>query len=283
MALTDENMVLPVQPMGYGNNNGGFGFGGDFAWVLLLLVLGGGWGGFGMGGFGGAAMAMDGGFGLYPWLNNSQNINDGFRDQMLNSNVTSIRDGVQGLSTQLCQCCGDMRYDMAQGINSVNSNLCNGINSVNSSIFGAQTAISQQMNANEIANLNRSYAEQAANTQGFTNVNSGIADLRYTVATEACADRAAVTTGVRDVIDNQNANTRQILDFLVQDRITALTSENQALKGQISQSEQNAYLINALRPAAEPAYLVANPYTGMYGTYGYNAMCGGPITNGFIG
>ena len=47
--------------------------------------------------------------------------------------------------------------------------------------------------------------------------------------------------------------------------------------------EQNAYLINALRPAAEPAYLVANPHTGMYGTYGYNAMCGGPITNGFIG
>ena len=91
MALTDESngngMIMPVQPMyggGYGNQ-GGFGFGGDWAWILLLLVLGGGWGGFGgfgMGGMMGAGMlGMDMGFGLYPWLNNSQNINDGFRDQ----------------------------------------------------------------------------------------------------------------------------------------------------------------------------------------------------------
>lgn len=87
MALTDENrMVMPVQPM-YGNGGGGgFGFGGDWAWILLLLVLGGGWGGFGgfgMGGMMGAGMlGMDMGFGLYPWLNNSQNINDGFTSSL---------------------------------------------------------------------------------------------------------------------------------------------------------------------------------------------------------
>ena len=52
-----------------------------------------------MNGFGGGAWGMDG---LYPWMNNSQNINNGFRDQMLNDNITSIRDGVQGISTQLC-------------------------------------------------------------------------------------------------------------------------------------------------------------------------------------
>jgi hypothetical protein len=68
--------------------------------------------------------------------------------------------------------------------------------------------------------------------------------LNYNLATEACAVRAAITTGARDIIDNANNNTRQILDFLVQDRITALTTENQALKGQISQSEQNAYLLS---------------------------------------
>lgn len=113
-------------------------------------------------------------------------------------------------------------------------------------------------------------------------MGQGFAALNYNLATEACADRAAVTTAARDIIDNANANTRSILDFLVQDRITALTTENQALKGQISQSEQNAYLINALRPAAGPAYLVANPYTGMYGTYGYNALYGGVLSNGFV-
>ncbi|WP_296612266.1 hypothetical protein [Ruminococcus sp.] len=240
MALTDENMVMPVTPMNYGNNNGGFGFGGDWAWILLLLVLGGGWGGFGMGGFGGAAMAMDGGFGLYPWLNNSQNINDGFRDQMLNNNVTSIRDGIQGLSTQLCQCCGDMRYDLA-----------NGFNGVNNSIFGAQTAISQQLNTNELASLNRSFAEQTANMQGFNGVQSGIADLRYTEATEACATRNASAQNTRDIIDSQTRGTQAILD-----KLCAL--ELDGVKGQLAQAQrENVALQNAVNMATMQASQVA--------------------------
>ncbi len=80
-------------------------------------------------------------------------------------------------------------------------------------------------------------AQQLANCQTDQNVSSAFAQLNYNIATEACADRAAVTTGARDIIDNANANTRAILDFLVQDRITTLTSENQALKNQISQSD----------------------------------------------
>ena len=104
-------------------------------------------------------------------------------------------------------------------------------------------------------------AQQLANCNTDQNVTNSFAQLNYNLATEACADRAAVTTAARDVIDNQNANTRQILDFLVQDRITALTTENQALKGQISQSEQNAYLISQLKPCPMPAYLTCNPYS----------------------
>ncbi len=272
MSLTDDNLnatmlMQPAYDAPYGGGFGGGGlFGGNNDLLGLLFVIAlcnGGFGGFGFGGGYGAMMGM-GMMGmdyLYPWLNNSQNINDGFRDQMLNNNVTSIRDGVQGLSTQLCQCCGDMRYDMAQGINSVNSNLCNGINSVNNSIFGAQTAISQQMNANEIANLNRSYAEQAANTQGFTNVNAGVADLRYTVATEACADRAAVGDALQNVT-MQNVNNTNILvsairdgiqsikDDLCADRLEAERRENANLRselmyarGQASQTEQTAQIL----------------------------------------
>ena len=105
MAISDEGsgngFFMPVAPAygGMNGGNGGFGFGGDWAWILLLLVLfgGGGWGN----GFGGG---FDGG--LYPWMNNSQNINDGFRDQMLNTQITSIGDkivsGFGDLSTQLC-------------------------------------------------------------------------------------------------------------------------------------------------------------------------------------
>jgi hypothetical protein len=163
MALTDEgggmNTTMLVSPNGYaGGNNGGFGLGGDsLLWVILILCLGGGWGGFGgfgMGGMLGAGM-MGGMYGmdyLYPWLNNSQNINDGFRDAQLHDSVTSVRDGISSLSTQLCNCCGDMQLGMA-----------NGFNGVNNSIFGAQTALSQQLNTNEIASLNRSFAEQTAN------------------------------------------------------------------------------------------------------------------------
>ena len=257
MALTDENMVMPVQPMygGYGNNGGGFGFGGDWAWILLLLVLGGGWGGFGgfgMGGMMGAGMlGMDMGFGLYPWLNNSQNINDGFRDQMLNNNVTSIRDGVQGLSTQLCQCCGDMRYDLA-----------NGFNGVNNSIFGAQTAISQQLNANELASLNRSFAEQTANTQGFTNVQAQLAqngynqatqaaDIKYTIATENCADRYEAAQNTRDIIDSQTRGTQAILD-----KLCAL--ELDGVKSQLAQAQrENLSLQNAVNMATMQASQVA--------------------------
>ena len=242
MALTDENgggngMIMPVQPMygGYGGQ-GGFGFGGDWAWILLLLVLGGGWGGFG--GFGGGMGAMMGAgmmgmdF-LYPWLNNSQNINDGFRDAQLHDSVTSIRDGVQNLATQLCQCCGDMRYDVAQGFNGVNN-----------SIFGAQTAISQQMTANEIANLNRSFAEQTANMQGFNGTQAGISDLKYTIATEECATRNASATNTRDIIDSQTRGTQAILD-----KLCAL--ELDGVKAQLAQAQRdNVALQNAVNMSA---------------------------------
>ena len=240
MALTDDNgssLVMPVAPMygGYGGQ-GGFGFGGDWAWILLLLVLGGGWGGFG--GFGGGMGAMMGAgmmgmdF-LYPWLNNSQNINDGFRDTQLHDSVTSIRDGVQGLSTQICNCCSDMQLGMS-----------NGFNGVNNSIFGAQTAISQQMTANEIANLNRSFAEQTANMQGFNNTQTGISDLKYTIATEECATRNASATNTRDIIDSQTRGTQAILD-----KLCAL--ELDGVKAQLAQAQRdNVALQNAVNMSA---------------------------------
>lgn len=252
MALTDENMstTMLVQPSGgmnYGNMGGGI-FGNDGLWLLLVLLLGGGWGGFGgfgMGGMMGAGMlGMDMGFGLYPWMNQANQMNDGFRDQMLNSNVTSIRDGVQGLSTQLCQCCGDMRYDLA-----------NSANGIQNSIFGAQVAIGQQLNANEMASLNRSYAEQAANQQGFTNVQSQLAqngynqatqaaDIKYTIATENCADRYEAAQNTRDIIDSQTRGTQAILD-----KLCAL--ELDGVKSQLAQAQRdNVALQNAVNMSA---------------------------------
>ncbi len=260
MALTDDNsMVMPVTPM-YGNGNG-MGFGGDWAWILLLLLIGGN--GWGMGGFGG----FGGGLGVdFPWLLNGQNginnnVNDGFRDAQLHDSVTSVRDGVSALATQLCGCCGDIQMGMANGFAGVQQSLCNGFAGTTAAITGAQNAISQQMNANEIANLNRSFAEQTANMQGFNGVNAGVADLRYTVATEACADRAAVGDALQNVTMQNMSNTNAIVNAInggiqsikdqlcdyrnaqKDDTIANLRQELMYSRGQASQVEQTAQLL----------------------------------------
>lgn len=232
MALTDENSsmgtTMLVQPSGM-NGNGGFGdWGGSGFWIILLFILLGGWGnGFGNG-FGGGMND------LYPWMNNSQNINNGFRDQMINDNVTSIRDGVYGIQNQLCS----------------------GFAGTTAAVTGAQNAVSQQLYNNEIASLNRSFAEQTANMQGFNGVQAqlaqcccdnraAVADTKFTIATEACATRQA-----------NNDNTQKILDKLcqleldgVRRELSAEQRENANLRsdlmyarGQASQVEQTAAL-----------------------------------------
>lgn len=280
MALTDENnMVMPVAPM-YGGNGGGFGsgFGGDWGWIiLLLLAFNGGWGmgGFGMGGFGGAMWD-------FPWLLNGQNginnnVSGGFRDAQLHDSITSVRDGVSNLATQLCGCCGDMQ-----------NTLCSGFAGVTASVNGAQNALSQQMYTNEIANLNRSFAEQTANTQGFTGVNSGIADLRYTVATEACADRAAVSDALRDVIAANTASTQRILDQLCADKIEAKNDTIAQLRQQLSmadlrasQTAQNAFIsqgfaneVDALYNRLNSCPIPSTPVFGRTPIFQCNSGCG---------
>ena len=279
MALTDEssgfNVNMPVVPaygMG-GYNNGGFGFGGDWAWILLLLVLGGGWGGFGLGGFGGAAMGAGLGMDmLYPWMNNSQNINDGFRDQQLATQINGIQNAV------------------TSGFGDVQTALCGGFAGTTAAINGAQSAISQQLYSNQISDLERSFAAQTANTTGLTNLSAQLAncccenraataDLKYTVATEACADRAAISSALRDVIDATQTQTQLILDKMCQQEIDNLKAQNIALQNQVnmqalaaSQTAQTAalvadntaqtqYIVNRVAPYPIPAYTVANPTT----------------------
>lgn len=248
MALTEENnMVMPVTPM-YGGGNGGFGgFGNDWGWIILLLLFAnGGWGN----GFGGG---FDGG--LYPWMNNSQNINSGFRDQMINDNITSIRDGITGISTQLCN-----------GFASVNAGVANGF---------AQAEIAE--NARQIANMNQMYGVQSALQNCCCENRAGLADLKYTVATENCADRQAVSDGIRDILTATQAQTQAILNQMCNDKIeqkndtiNQLRSELLYARGQASQDVQTAQLIadnnrqtvaleQYLNPVPVPAYIVANP------------------------
>ena len=267
MALTDETntgngMIMPVQPMGgyyggmpYGGGFGGgmFGNGNDWLGLLFLIAIcNGGFGGFGFGGGYGAMMGagmMGGMWGmdyLYPWLNNSQNINDGFRDQQLAIQVNGIQNaitsgfgdvqlGIAGVNQNICQTGNGITNAVNQGFASTNlgiangtaaiqNSLCNGFNGVNNSVFAAQTAIGQQLNANELANLNRSFAEQTANQQGFNSMNAGVADLRYTVATEACADRAAVGDALQNVT-MQNMGNTNVLVTAIRDGIQSIKDD----------------------------------------------------------
>ena len=279
-----SNMYMPVAPA-Y-SNGGGFGFGGgDWSWIILLfLICGGGWGGFG--GFGGygAGMMMGDGFGLYPWLNNSQNINGGFRDQMLNTTLSGIQNSV------------------TSGFGDVQNSLCSGFAGVNASINGAQSALAQQLYSQQISDLERSFAAQTASTAGMSAIQSQLAqcccdnraataDLKYTVATENCADRQAISDGIRDLLTAQTASTQKILDQLCQDKIDAkndlisqLRSELLYARGQASQDVQTAAIQAGQRglaneieqyvlPTPRPAYIVANPNC-CYNTCGTNCGCG---------
>lgn len=269
MALTDEsgsNMIMPVAPMG---NNGGFGnaFGGDWAWIILLILLCGN-GGWGFGGFGGAGVggfAADGAM-LYPWMNQAEITQGGFRDQMINTNIAGIRDGISGLSTQLCNCCGDMQMALANGF----------------------AGVEQGANARQIANMQQAFNSQTAVTQGLNTVASNlqncccenranIADLKYTVATENCADRQAISDGIRDLLAATQAQTQTILTQLCNDKLEAkndtiaqLRSELLYARGQASQDVQTAAIQAGQRALANeveqyvapkplPAYIVQNP------------------------
>lgn len=228
--------------MPYGNG-GGLGFGGDFlSWILLILVLGGGWGGFGgfgMGGMMGAGMwGMMDGFGLYPWLNNSQNINDGFRDQQISTQISGIQgaitSGFGDVQTALCGGFAGVNQNVAQGFANTNLGMCQGFNSVNNAISGAQNAISQQLYTNEIASLNRSFDAQTANAQGFNGVQAGIADTKYTIASEECATRSASAMNTRDIIDSQTRGTQAIIDKLCALELDGVRRENDQLRTQLN-------------------------------------------------
>lgn len=271
MVNTEQGMVMPVAPMYGGGYSGGMGgFGGDWGWIILLLLIGWGGNGFGvgMGGF-------SGGLGIdFPWLLNGQNginnnVNDGFRDAQLHDSVTSVRDGVSALATQLCGCCGDMQMALANSTAGIQQSLCNGFAGTTAAVTGAQNAISQQLNANEIANLNRSFAEQTANMQGFNGINAGIADTRYTIATEACATRTADANNARDIIDAVNNKGQMLMD-----KLCAL--ELDGYKNQLAQAQrENVGLQNQLNMATMAASQTAQ--TAQITDNIYNRLASCPV------
>lgn len=119
---------------------------------------------------------------------------------------------------------------------------------------------------------------------------AAIADVKYQMAADTCAVTGAISNSTRDILENANNNTRSILDFLVQDKISTLQAENQNLKLAASQANQNAVLMAAMdantaqiirRTGNEypsPAYVVQPPTPVNFPNWGSGCGCG---FNGF--
>lgn len=247
MALTDDNLVMPVSPM-YGGGGGGFGnFGGDWGWIiLLLLIAGNGFGGFG------------GGDNIYPWMNQANQVSDGFATQALGTAVSGIQNAV------------------TSGFGDMATALCGGFAGVNASVNGAQNGITAQMYNNTIADLERSFAAQTANTGAITNISQQLS--------QCCCDNRLATCQTQNLVASESAATRlaiqeqtqAILDKMCQQEIDALKAQNIALQNQVnmqnlaaSQAAQTAaliadntaqtqYIVNRVAPYPIPAYTV-NP------------------------
>ena len=217
MSLTTGEMSAADLAAVVGNRGDGMGFGDGNGWWIILLFLclfgNGGWGNGFNGGNSGAGS-------LYPWMNQADITNTGFRDQMLNDNISGIRDSINGITTQLCNGFNDVQVS--------NLNTAFGIqNAINAGFNGTQAQLAQCCCDNRLAS----------------------ADLKYTIATENCADRAALSDGIRDVIASNTANTQAILDKLCQQEIDAKNDLIAQLRQQLnmatlkeSQTAQTAVL-----------------------------------------
>lgn len=243
MTNGESNLYMPVAPAFGNGGGGGFGnsFGGDGWWIILLLLLAGNgmWGGFGgMGGMMWPMMmgGMGGGFGmdyLYPWLNNSQHISDGFRDQQLQTSIGALQNGITSGF-------GDVQTALCSGFAGVNAGIANGF---------AQAEIAS--NARQIANMQQTFGVQSALQNCCCENRAGLADLKYTVATENCQDRTQALLNTRDIIDSQTRGTQAILD-----KLCAL--ELDGVKGQLAQAQrENVGLQNQLNMANLAASQVA--------------------------
>lgn len=226
-------------------NNGAWGDGG-WLWIIVVFALLFGWGGNGFG-----------------WGGNNG------RDGYPCATQADVRAAVdqQTLISKLDQ----QTYGLSSTFTALNDNL-------NSNFRGIDNAI-----------CTIGYQNQ----QGFNDVAHQISDcccgvqrsidgVNYNIATQTNAIQNAMCNNTRDIIDNQNANSRAVLDFLVNDKLATLQAENQNLKLKASQAEQNTYLLNELKPCPSPAYVVQPPTQvtfpvntcGQFAGYGYNNSCG---------
>ena len=228
MSLSDGGVqaTMPVAPVN-SSNGGGFGWGGEGSWFIIILFL------FAFLGWGNGGWGNNG---------NSGGVVDGY---VLTSDFANVERKIESVNQGLC----DGFYQQAQLVNGTNMAMANGFAQAELSRSNQQAALMQQLTAMQMQAAECCCENRAA-----------IAQVRYDMATQACDTRNTVQNATRDIIDANNQNSRAILDFLTQSKLSDLQAENQGLKLAASQAAQNSYLISQLRPSPIPAYTVQNPY-----------------------
>ncbi len=258
---SNQQPSINVMPSNSGFG-GGFGdaFGGNgFFWVIILFFFAifGGWGGYGANAGGNAGMAY------IPYMNAGNEVQRGF-DQ------ASIMGGINGIQNAV-----------TTGFSNAEVSRCN-----------QQANVLATLNANQNANIAAMNGLAMSLQNCCCENRAATADLKYTVATEACSDRAAVNDALQAVTAQNNANTQRILDMMCQDKIDAKNEKIAELQNQLtmanlaaSQNAQTAAILTDnlaqtqaleqyLAPVPRPAYVVQNPNCCAQNYYTSNCGCG---------
>ncbi len=278
MSLGNECVpfTMPVEPAGTNSGSNNSGWGGDWgAWIILFLIFGMfGWGGFG--GFGG--WGNGNGAGAQGALTRA--------DLCSEFNFNGLENGVRGIQQGIC----DSTFALNNSINSLGTNVMQGFHGVDNAICNLGFTTQQGFNATQVAMMQGQNALQAQLADCCCTTQRAIDGVNYNMATQACDTRNIIQNSTRDIIDNANQNSRAILDYLCQDKISTLQSENQALRLAASQSVQNATLMAAMdankaeilrRTGSDcptPCYVVQPPQpvnfpTNCCGQAAYNTGC----------
>lgn len=220
-------------------NNNGFGDGTGAWWIIIFIIFAFmGWGRNGFGGFGGGngSGATDNYVLASDFATIQRQLSDGF------GNLTSQSRYIQN--------------GLCDGFYAMNTSLLNGFAGVNNSIM---------TNGYETRNAINGVSSQLA--ECCCNLRSDIQGVNYNLAQNTCSLQNTMNMNTRDIVDTVNANYRALHDEILANRIedknaqiTAQQNEINALRLAASQSAQNTYLIDQLKPCPSPAYIVANPY-----------------------
>lgn len=300
MTENGTQMYMPVAPAygAGGNFGGGFGYGGDWWLILILLFAFGGWGNGGFGGYGGGQLGYD-----FPWLFNGQqginaNTNAGF-------NQAATASAISALQNSVTSGFGDVQL----GIAGVNQNICQTGSGITQAVTNGFAQAEIADNARQIANMQTAFANQTAMNQGFNGLQSQFAQCccdnrlascqtQNLVQNEGNATRFADANNTRDIITNQTQNTQAILDKLcaleldgVKAQLAQAERENVGLQNQLnmatlreSQTAQNAFISQGFANEVDQLYNRLNncpvPTTPVYGrtpifTCNNGCGCGG--------